>query len=64
MHDSYTDLYVLTQPAERTLGELDPRHEYAASSAVARQDNDPSYAPNLRRYRDSAVFQEQRVQAH
>lgn len=63
MHDSYTDLYVLTQPSERQLGEVDPTHEYAASSAVARQDRDPSYAPNLRRYRDSTASQEQPVQA-
>lgn len=63
MHDSYTDLYVLTRPVDRTLGEVDPEHEHAASSAVARQDRHPSYAPNLRRYRESAVFQEQQVEA-
>lgn len=64
MHDSYKDLYVLTQPAQRRLGEVDPSHEYAASSALARQDRDPTYAPNLRRYRDSGDLQVQQVEAH
>lgn len=63
MHDSFKDYYLVLRPQDRRLGAVDPQHEYAASSAVERQDQDPSYAPNLRRYRDSAVFQEQPVTA-
>ncbi len=45
------------------MGPVDPDYAYAASSAAARQDRDASYAPTLRRYRDSPGYQEHLVQA-
>jgi uncharacterized protein (DUF2235 family) len=58
MHNSRKDLYLLFRPAERKLGQPDVVNELVASSAIARLDGDPSYAPNLRAYRQSSACKE------
>jgi uncharacterized protein (DUF2235 family) len=45
LHDSRTALYRLVPPFVRPIGEKDPAHEYAASTAVVRQNKDSRYAP-------------------
>lgn len=51
MHESRTRFYRLLPPFVRHIGEQDPAHEYAASSAVERMHQDPEYAPpNLRSF--------------
>jgi uncharacterized protein (DUF2235 family) len=44
-HNSRNGFYRLFPPYDRKLGVTDARHEYVASSAVARYKNVPSYAP-------------------
>ncbi len=58
IHASRTGIYRLQKPLTRALGVTDPDTELAASSAVARQERDPSYAPNLRAYRAGRHFRE------
>ena len=46
LHESRTALYRLLRPFVRRIGEKDPVHEYAASTAVQRTIKDPHYAPS------------------
>ena len=57
IHDSMTLAYRLLVPLSRTIGDVDPGTEAAASTAVARGDNPACrYAPgNLRTYLSGAV---------
>lgn len=50
LHDSRTGVHRLTRPVTRSLGEVAPGSELAASSAVERREQDPSYGPNLGAY--------------
>jgi uncharacterized protein (DUF2235 family) len=45
LHESRTAFYRLLRPFVRPIGEKDPIHEHAASTAVQRQAKDPHYAP-------------------
>ena len=45
LHDSRTAFYRLVPPFVRPIGEKDPVHEYAASTAAERHNKDPHYAP-------------------
>jgi uncharacterized protein (DUF2235 family) len=45
LHESRTAFYRLLRPFVRPIGEKDPVHEHAASTAVQRRDKDPHYAP-------------------
>ena len=58
LHDSRAGFFGLLPALVRQLGVEDPDHEYAASSAIERQDAEASYAPNLRTYRATPAFQE------
>jgi uncharacterized protein (DUF2235 family) len=45
LHESRTALYRLLPPLHRRIGQKDPAHEYAASTAVQRQEKDSRYTP-------------------
>ena len=45
IHDSRSAVYRLQSPYIRPIGAKDPAHEYAASSAVDRNDRDDAYTP-------------------
>jgi uncharacterized protein (DUF2235 family) len=45
LHESRKAFYRLLPPYERPIGEKDPVHEYASSTAVQRREKEPQYAP-------------------
>jgi len=45
LHDSRTGLYRFMPPLHRPIGLLNPASEYAASTALERREQDPSYRP-------------------
>lgn len=45
LHDSRIAFFRLIPALHRPIGVADPKHEYAASSAVQRREKDPGYAP-------------------
>jgi hypothetical protein len=45
LHESRTAFYRLLPPLHRPIGQKDPVHEYAASTAVQRREKDSQYAP-------------------
>jgi uncharacterized protein (DUF2235 family) len=45
LHESRKTFYRLLPPLERPIGEKDPVHENAASTAVQRREKDPHYTP-------------------